>query len=280
MGAARAISVRLRWTLVIALLAIPLTACRDDTIRVSFRPAVGAVYRYEVTVASRSEVRIPGERPDVREEEVVLQSEHTVLDAGPDGVRVRVILGNASGSVRTFVVVFDRAAQLESVEADDAAAVGETAASGSDPAAFGISEIFPAAAGAPPDRRLAPGERWEVDDLVAVPGAVGEAQLLGEGRLVELGIDDGEKVARLATSTVLRLQVTQQDVGGETVLLDGEQLTEQRSTHDLVDGAVRSASSTTRGTFALQIEPPFGQLRDAVRGTLEVRVTSKTVRLD
>lgn len=269
-----------RWTVVVALLAMALTACRDDTVRVTFRPAVGAVYRYEVTVRSHSEVRIAGEKPDVRDEEVVLQSEHTVLDAGPDGVRVRVILGDASGSVRTFVVVFDRAAQLESVEADDAVAAGEVDAPGSETAAFGISEIFPAAAGAPPDRRLAPGERWAVDDTVEVPGSVGDAKLVGEGRLVELGVDDGEEVARLATSAVLRLQVAQQDEGGETVLLDGEQVTEQRASHDLADGAVRSASSTTTGTFALEIEPPFGQLRDAVRGTLQVRVTSRTVRLD
>ena len=266
----------------VALLAIALTGCRDDTVRVTFRPAVGAVYRYEVTVRSHSEVRIPGESPDVRDEKVVLQSEHTVLDAGPDGVRVRVILGDASGSVRSFVVVFDRAAQLESVEADDATAIDETgeADAAESASAFGISEIFPAAAGAPPDHPLAPGERWAVDDLVAVPGSVGEAQLTGEGRLVELGIDDGEEVARLATSAVLRLQSAQQDEGGETVLLDGEQVTEQRSTHDLADGAVRSASSTTTGTFALEIQPPFGQLRDPVRGTLTVRVTSKTVRLD
>src|SRR5687768_1431183 len=83
-----------RWTVVMALLSVTLTACRDDTVRVTFRPAVGAVYRYEVTVRSHSEVRIAGEDPDIRDEEVVLQSEHTVLDAGPDGVRVRVILGD------------------------------------------------------------------------------------------------------------------------------------------------------------------------------------------
>jgi hypothetical protein len=257
------------------------TGCRDDTVRVSFRPDVGGVYRYEVSVRSHSEVRIPGEKPEVRDEQVVLQSEHTVLDAGPDGVRVRVILGDASGSVRTFVVVFDRAAQLESVEADDAAADETGAAGAADSAsAFGISEIFPAAAGAPPDHRLSPGERWVIDDLVEVPGAVGQAQLVGEGRLAELGIVDGEDVARLVTSTVLRLRSAQQDLGGETVLLDGEQETEQRSAHDLVDGSVRSASSTTEGTFALEVRPPFGELRAPVRGTLSVRVTSKTVRLD
>ena len=61
-----------------------------------------------MTVRSRSEVRIPGETSQLRDEKIVLQSEHTVLAAGKDGVRVKVILGDASGSVRTFVVRFDR----------------------------------------------------------------------------------------------------------------------------------------------------------------------------
>ncbi len=264
--------------LVALLCAGALSACRDDTVRVTFRPPVGAVYRYEVTVHSHSEVRIPGEEPEVNDEQIVLQSEHTVLDAGPEGVRVRVILGDAAGGVRTFVVVFDRAAQLESVEADDAAPDQTDAADSA--SAFGIPEIFPAAAAAPPDRRLEPGQRWLVDDLVEVPGAVSPAQLSGQGRLAELGIEDGEDVARLVTSATLRVQTAQQDGSGETVLLDGEQTTEQRSARDLDDGAVRTASSRTTGTFALEIRPPFGELRDPVRGSLSVRVTSTTVRLD
>jgi hypothetical protein len=273
-----------RWTgpLLLALLAAVTTGCRDDTVRVTFRPAVGAVYRYEVTVHSRTEVRIPGETPETHDEQIVLQSEHTVLDAGPDGVRVQVILGDAAGSVRTFVVRFDRAAQLESVESDDTDEVDEVDVddAGETTSVFGISEIFPAAAGAPPEGRLAPGERWRIDDLVSVPDAVGEARLTGEGRLVELGIEDGEEVARLVTSSTLEVSTTQPDVDGEVVLLDGQQVTEQRSAHDLRDGAVRAASSTTDGSFALEIRPPFGQLRDPVRGTLHVHVTSTTVRLD
>lgn len=255
------------------VLLLVVTGCRDDTVRVTFRPPVGAIYRYEVTVHSRSEVRLPGEAPDVREEQIVLQSEHTVLESGPDGVRVQVILGDAAGSVRTFVVRFDRAAQLESVEGDDALP-------GEDTPVFGISEIFPAAAGAPPDRRLEPGERWSVDDLVVVPSSVGESRLTGVGRLVELGIEDGEDVARLATSAVLQVHTSQPDGSGEVVRLDGEQTTEQRSSHDLRDGAVRTSSSTTVGTFDLEVRPPFGELRDPVRGTLRVHVTSRTTRLD
>jgi hypothetical protein len=270
------------------VLVAAVVGCRDDTVQVTFRPKVGATYRYEVTVHSRSEVRIPGEKPDVRDEEVVLQSKHTVLDAGEDGVRVQVILGDASGGVRTFVVRFDRAAQLESVESDDSGGGGgegdgdhPVSVTGDDDSGIvGISEIFPGATGAPPDRRLEPGARWRIDDSVAVPDSVGDAHLTGAGRLVELGIEDGEEVARLATTGVLDLVSEQQAGDGEVVLLDGSQVTEQRSTHDLGDGAVRSATSTTTGTFDLEVRPPFGQLRDPVHGTLRIRVTSRTVRLD
>jgi hypothetical protein len=270
-----------RWTGLLLLLALPLIAgCRDDTVRVTFRPKIGAVYRYEVTVRSRSEVRLPGEKPQVHTEKIVLQSEQTVLAAGRDGVRVKVILGDASGRVRTFVVRFDRAAQLESVESDDRVTIGGAGAGQGDAGVFGISEIFPAAAGAPPERRLAPGERWRIDDLVSVPGSLGRAQLTGDGRLVELGYEGSAEVARLATSTRLHLTSSQQTDDGERVVLDGVQITDQRAAHDLRDGAVRASSSTTRGTFDLEIDPPFGQLRDTVRGTLTVKVTSTTKRLD
>jgi hypothetical protein len=270
-----------RWTVLGLVVLLPLVGagCKDDTVQVTFRPRVGAEYRYEVTVHSHSEVRIPGEDPEIRDDEVVLQSKHTVLAAGKDGVRVQVILGDAAGGIRTFVVRFDRAAQLESVESDDEHPLGADTSS-ADPGIVGISEIFPGAAGAPPDRRLGPGARWHVDDRVTVPGADGDARLVGDGRLVELGIEDHEEVARLATTGVLELVSSQVADDGGIVVLQGSQVTEQRSTHDLDDGAVRSASSTTRGHFDLEIQPPFDQQRDPVRGTLTVTVTSETQRLD
>ena len=243
--------------------------------RLSFRPDVGDVYRYEVTVRSRSEVRLPGHDPVVRSEEVVLQSEHTVLEADDDGVRVQVILADAAGSVRTFVVRFDRAAQLEAVEADDALVdVGD----GAD--AFGISEIFPAASGAPPDRRLAPGDRWEVDESIALPGAVGRSLLSGSGRLAELGVLDGNDVARVVTSTRLQLASEVVSLEGETLRLDGEQTTTQRASHDLADGSVRAASSSTTGEYDLEIRPPIGRIGEPVEGTLTVEVSSRSRRLD
>jgi hypothetical protein len=271
-----------RWTGLLLVLPL-LVGCRDDHVRVAFRPKVGDVFRYEVTVRSRSEVRLPGERPAVRDEKVVLQSQHTVLTAGRNGVRVQVVLADASGSVRTFVVRFDRAAQLESVESDDRVSVaqgeGASGPSSSGAGVFGISEIFPAAAGAPPERRLGPGERWRVDDLISVPGSVGRAELTGEGRLEELGYVGDAAVARLATTIRLDLTSAQRTADGERVILDGVQTTKQRAAHDLADGAVRSAESTTSGTFALEIDPPVNRLGDPVHGTLTVRVRSTTKRL-
>ena len=270
---------RARTAVVLLLLLGALAGCREDTVRLAFRPEVGAVYHYEVRVRSTSEVRLPGEAPETRTEEIVLQSEHTVLAANEDGVRVQVILGDASGSVRTFVVRFDRAAQLESVEAEDAeGSFGDT--TGEDGGTLGLSEIFPAAAVAPPEGELEPGASWVIDDRVAVPGAVGLAHLTGNGRLRELGIEDDVEVAKLVTSSVLSLAAEQTSADGERVLLRGQQATEQRASRDLGDGAVRSASSRTTGTYDLEVQPPIGQLRDPVRGTLRVTVTSKTTRLD
>jgi hypothetical protein len=252
------------------LLALPLLAsCREHTVAVTFRPEIDATYRYEVTVTSRSETRLQGEEPDVREDRVVLQSQHTVLEAGPSGVLVRVVLAQEGTVPRAFVVRFDRAAQLESVEAVE----GPT---GDAAGGLGISEIFPTAASAPPDRRLQPGDRWEVDDAVVVPGSDGPARLRGEGRLVELGVVDGREVARLASRATLR---TSSSAATGDLSLNGEQVIHQRATYDLADGSVRSARSTTVGHYDVEVLPPVGTGSDAVRGTLAVRVTSTTERL-
>lgn len=262
-------------SLLAGVLLLLLSACRADTVRLSFRPSVGDVYRYEVTVTSRSEVRLPGAEPDVRAEEVVLQSEHTVLEADDDGVRVQVILADASGSVRTFVVRFDRAAQLEEVEADDALVDATEAAE-----QFGISEIFPAASGAPPDRRLAPGDRWSIDESIELPGAVGRSVLRGSGRLTELGVLDGQDIARVSAETEVELASESVSLEGEVLRLDGEQSTTQRASHDLDDGSVREASSSTRGVYDLEIRPPLGRLGEPIRGSLTVEVSSRSRRLD
>jgi len=256
----------------LALVLLPMLAgCRPDTVAVSFRPAVGATYRYEVRVESETTTTLEGGTPQRKVSEVRLVAEHTVLEAGRKGVRVRVLVGEPGTTAQAFVVRFDRSAELVSIESAEGASdefIG----------ALGIPEIFPGAGGTPPDRRLGPGDEWSLVRPVRVPGADRPARLRTRGRLVELGLAGDEKVARLRSTAELPIQATTLSASG-ALALDGRQRIEQRATYDLDDGAVRGATATTTGHFRIEIAPPFGSTAPAVPGTLDVRVTSTTRRL-
>jgi hypothetical protein len=249
------------------LLAGALAGCEDDTVLVTFRPDVGSTYTYEVEVESTIVRTLEGAQPSARSERALFEARHTVLEAGPGGVRVEVVLRRAGSGSRTFVVRYDRAAQLqavESVEGIDIEALGD----------LGLSEIFPAAAGAPPDRRLRPGDRWTIDETVELPGPPGDAELTGSGRLSELGVVDGADVATIITRTELPVAT---DEGSQA--LAGSQVTETTARHDLADGSVLDATSITRGDFRVVLSPPDGRTGPPVRGTLSVEVRSTTRRL-
>jgi hypothetical protein len=254
-----------------ALLAAMTTACRDDTVAVAFRPDVGATYRYEVRVRTETEIALDGARPEISRDDAVLIAEHRVLDAGPGGVRVQVVLASAGEEPRTFVVRFDRAARLQSIERIE----GIPEASLGD---IGMSEIFPAAAGAPPDRRLEPGDRWTIDDAVRLPGIEGTPRLRGEGRLVEVGVTGGTDVGRIRTVARLPVRATSETENGD-LRIEGAQVTDHAATHDLGDGSVRSSSSRTTGTFTILLSPPPGRPGEPVPGTMRVRVLSETARV-
>src|SRR5207237_6728753 len=108
---------------------------------------------------------------------------------------------------------------------------------------FGLSEIFPAAAGAPPARPLAAGERWAIDDQLRLAGSI-PVRLRGDGRLVRLGVVGGRKVASINTSTRLPV-TTSTDLQGGHLDLTGVERTSSDATRDLLDGAVEQAASTT-----------------------------------
>lgn len=254
-----------------ALLLGLLAGCREHTVSLSFRPEAGATYRYEVRVEARTTTRLEGRPAERKEEEVRLLAEHTVLESNARGVRIRVLVGEPGTAAQAFVVRFNRAAQLESIETVEGDAPDVAGA-------LGVPEIFPGGAGGPPGRRLAPGERWEASREVLLPLATEPSRLRVEGRLVELGLSGGEEVARITSTARLPIATASPSTGG-LVVLDGEQVIRQRATFDLDDGAVRHVRASTRGAFDIEVQPPPGTLAEPVPGSLRVEVTSTTRRL-
>ncbi|HVF74711.1 MAG TPA: hypothetical protein VM938_06655 [Acidimicrobiales bacterium] len=237
-----------------------LAGCQDGTVQVAFRPATGARYDYRVTVTAEVVTRI-GDRPERRStEDDVFTARHSVLSTGDDGSRVEVRVEAAAEEPRTFVVRLDRAGQLAEVQRIEGVPADILGG-------LGLSEIFPAAAAAPPERGLAPGDRWDIQGLVT-----------GTGRLTALGVVGGRNLATVESDYVLPVGRVADD-GGNRVRLDGSQRTTATSTHDLRDGAVQEVRAETAGTFTLQLLPPEGTSGPIVPGTLEVRVRSVTTRL-
>lgn len=250
--------------------AAALGACSsDEKVEVSFRPSAGAIYRYEVKVHSVTTTTMGRDAPERTVDDAVLEATETVLDSGPDEVRVQVQLRRPGSPDRTFVVRFDRAAQLSGVEAVD----------GLPPAVLGPSafpEFLPAASTAPPKKMLAPGEKWKIDVKPTLPDGV-IAHLQGTGKLVRITSAGGQKAASIRSETRLPL-VSSSKLGAVTVALEGVEVTESTSTRSVSDGAVHSATATTRGTFQLTLTGP-GDNALPVTGTSVVDVRSETHRL-
>lgn len=252
-----------------------LTGCRQGDVPLTYQPAVGDRSAFEVRVRSSSVVRLPG-RPARREkDEILLRADHTVLAVDRSGIQVRVRLRDArdpEGGSRTFVVRLDRAAQLaevQEVEGLPARVLGE----------LGLPEIFPAAAQLPRSR-LAPGDRWAIDEPVELPDAE-TGRLVGRGRLVELGVEGRRPVATVETETRLPISRRRADDQDGVIDLRGVQLTESETTHRIADGSVERSRSRTVATFELLLAPPPGTAPGArpLEGRLEVEVRSTTRRL-
>ena len=247
--------------------------CGDDdgsTVQLGFRPPAGASYRYEIRVQSLTTTMLGDDAPEQSVDEVVLESRDTVLSSGPDGVRVQVELRRAGTPDRVFRVRFDRGAQLAAVDAVD----------GLPPEVLGpigLPEFLPAAATAPPDRPLSPGERWKIDVAPSLPGAEA-VRLEGTGRLVKVTSAGGRKVASIRAETRLPLSSTTR-VGDSTVTLSGTETTESTAMRALDDGTVQEASSVTKGTYSLALSPRAGVQGTPVSGTMSVEIRSQTRRL-
>jgi hypothetical protein len=270
--ASRAALRRLPLLLVPVVVFGALAECGDDetTVQLGFRPPAGASYRYEIKVQSTTTTMLGDDAPERTVEEVVLESRDTVLSSGPEEVRVQVVLRRTGLPDRVFRVRFDRGAQLAGVDAVD----------GLPPEVLGpvgLPEFLPAAATAPPDRPLAPGETWNIDVTPTLPGAEA-VRLQGTGRLVKVTSAGGRKVASIKAETRLPLSSTTR-VGDSTVTLSGTETTESTAMRALDDGAVQEASSVTKGTYSLSLSPRAGVSGTPVSGTMSVEIRSQTRRL-
>lgn len=253
------------------VVAVPgLAACSQEKVQVAFRPTAGDSYRYELKIRSVTVTQLGTKPPERVVDEAVLEATDTILEAGPEEVKVQVVLRRAGSPDRSFVVRFDRAAQLSGVETVE----------GLPPSVLGplaFPEFLPAAAAAPPLKMLAPGDKWKIDTKPVLPGGV-EAHFQGTGRLVKVGSSGGRKVASLQSDTRLPLVSTSQ-VGSVTVAIEGVETTSATAKRALSDGSVQEASSLTKGEFQVTLTGPGGDDAAPVTGTMTVEVKSETRRL-
>ena len=267
MAAPRALAVSVSAAAV--LVSAALSGCSSEKVRVAFRPEAGDRYRYEVNVRSVTTTNIPGQPLERTTDDAVIEADATVVEATPEQSRVRVVLRRKGTPDRTLLLRFDRAAQLAGVEAVD----------GLPPQGLGslsLPEVLPAAAAAPPDRPLAPGERWRISAESAAGGAGGRIE--GTGQLVGVGRSGPHRVAAIRSTTRLPLSSTT-SLGEVGVSLEGVETTEATTRRSLADGAVVSATSRTEGRYRLTLTPSGVQGGSPLDGTMEVEVSSETRKL-
>jgi hypothetical protein len=253
---------RLPWLVAAALTAAAsLSACRPGTVSLVFRPDAGDRFTYVIDVTTVTDLRLDGEAPRRRTTHDRVEAEHTVLASGGDTARVRVTLAAPGQPRQTLLVRLDRFGQLTAIESTEGG-----------PPGLGVPEVFPGAAGAPPAGRLAPGQTWLIDDDIRLPGSE-STHVTGNGRLRSLGVEDGHRVATIASETHLPIRRAT-----SRQRLAGEQTATSVAIIDLVDGAVRRASSVTHGRFSVTLEPPLGSDSAPVRGHLAVDVRSEVRR--
>ena len=267
---ASAVVRRLAFLLLPAVASAGLTACKEESVHVGFRPEAGTSYRYEIKVQSVTTTVLGNEAPERSADEVTLESRDTVLSAGPEEIKVEVRLRRAGSPDRTFRVRFDRGARLAGVDEVD----------GLPPevlGSVGFPEFLPAAATAPPDRALSPGQKWKIDATSNLPGAQ-SARLEGTGRLVKVTTAGGRKVASIKADTRLPLTATTR-VGGSIVTITGTETTESTAARALTDGAVQEATAVTKGDYTLTLSPETGSGSASMTGRMSVEIRSQTRRL-
>ena len=252
---------RPRALLLVALVPVLATACRADTVSVAYDPEVGDRYEYRYEIDATVTRAVEGEAPEVVEVDTVLTAEQLVQARTSSGARIRLELTREGGVPRSAVVLVDRAGSLEGVELVDDL----------DAAVFGVAggdSLVPTHLGAPPDRPLAPGDRWTVAD----------GPRHGRGRLERLGVIDDAKVAVVRTWTTEDVERSVRAADSRT-RVRGTLRSGGVTSYDLDDGAIRRSRTWSRGELRAELAPPPGVDAEPVQATIGYDVAVRVTRL-
>lgn len=246
----------------LALGALVAVGCRPATVSVAYAPAVGARYAYRYEIRATVTRALEGAEPEVVHLDTELTVRQEVRALTDRGARIRLELTRGGGAPRTVVAVVDRAGSLEGVELVE----------GLGAAVLGVADeddIVPTHLPGPPDRALAPGDRWSID----------EGDRRGEGRLERLGVIDGSDVAVVRTTATEDLDGSLQ-AGASATDVRGQVSSGATTSYDLADGAIRRSSSWSRGQVAARLRPPTGIDAEPVGATIDYRVDVRVTRID
>jgi hypothetical protein len=214
-----------------------------------------------------------------------------VVAVTPSGTQLRVTLSAHGGPPlrRDYDVTLDR----------EAALVGIAQLSGAQPAVpagLELAELVPADLGAPPGRPLHAGDRWSIDQPVALPRLV-PTRVVGSGRLDSFGIVHHRKVAVTSAQETIELTPslggdsppavggsTPPAVGGSSapaagdpVALEGQESTVTSVTRSLSDGAIEESTAESRGDFAILLDTTTQRMLGTGNLTLDVRSSTRRV---
>ncbi len=231
-----------------------VAACRPDTVALAFRPQAGDRYEYRYEIEATITQALDGGRPTVTEIATTLETMQRVLEVSPGSVRAEITVRRDGGAPRRNEVRLDRAGSLQGVDLIQ----GQRAD------VFGLGELSGVMATLPlPEEMLAPGDRWRLD----------EDPFVGEGRLVRLGVVDGDDVAVIATDATQSLDDTV-PTQATTAALTGQLRARGTTAYSLRDGSLRRSTTRARGAVVARIEPPPGVSAAPVVGdiTYDIRI--------
>lgn len=237
-----------------------LPACRPDTVSLAAHPAVGTTIRIRYEIEAEVTRSVDGRAPETDTRTTVLDTEQEVLAVDEQGTSVALTVRVDGGAPRHVRVRLDRAGSLaavDEVEGLPASALGLPAAPTGAPSRVAL-----------PDRRVAIGDGWPLDD--------GSGR--GRARLVGLGVVDGAEVASVEAA-LERIIDEATTVGASEVALTGRIRSTSTTRYDLADGTVRRATSRTTGDVDALVQPPGGVDALPVAASITYQIRVRATRL-